>query len=62
MSIIREDPRCSPRYLIPGKSYGGYCLPKDTLELESSIDPSDNALLKGVREINEIYKKKECKK
>jgi len=56
MEVIREDPRCSPRYLRPGWHYTGYCLPKDTSELIHSI--SDNYLLKNVDKINEIIKKR----
>ena len=51
MGKIKTDPRCAPRYLNPGGSYSGYCLPKDTLELECSCD--ETYLLKGVRKVNE---------
>jgi len=57
MGTIRKDPRCAPRYLLPGKPFAGNCLPKDLMELERSIDDG-NALLKSVREINDIYKKR----
>jgi len=57
MKAIRNDPRCAPRYLDPTMgAYGGYCLPKDTLELAESIKDAD--LLKAVHELNEIIKEK----
>lgn len=54
MDIVRTDPRCASRYLEPGRSFGGYCLPKDTMELCNAIDDSD--LLKGVMSINKRFK------
>jgi len=59
MDIIKCDPRCSPRYLSPGWSFSGYCLPKDTSELAYCIDNAD--LLQGVLKINEIIKEREKK-
>jgi len=53
MDIVKEDSRCNPRYLDPGWAYGGYCLPKDTSELMTSID--DNFLLEGVEKINKVF-------
>ena len=59
MKAIQRDPRCTARYLDPGKSYGGYCLPKDTSELENSVNQKN--IFKSVREINEVFKKREKK-
>lgn len=59
MNAIKNDPRCAPRYLKPGKSFDGSCLPKDTLELLNSVD--NNYLFRGVDEINEFFKRKEGK-
>ena len=56
MNAIKKDPRCSPVYLTPGSSFGGYCLPKDTEELSNC---SSNGLLKAVLQINEKMKELE---
>jgi len=56
MEIVKTDPRCSPRYLTPGWSYGKYCLPKDTSELVNCCENSP--LLKSVEGVNEIFKRK----
>lgn len=57
MNAIKTDPRCSPRYLTPGRAYGGYCLPKDTSELAHAI--TDKNLFEMVQHINNRIKKKE---
>lgn len=57
MTVLRKDPRCSnPRYLKPGWAYGGYCLPKDTAELEHCV--SDSILFKAIQDVNAIMIKK----
>lgn len=57
MEVISKDPRCSPKYLLPGKYYGGNCLPKDTMELEKSLN--NNILLNAVRHVNDIFKNRQ---
>lgn len=60
MDIVKTDPRCAARYLTPGNSFGGYCLPKDTSELLHSID--DAPLFKSVIALNEMIKNAESNK
>ena len=53
MEILMKDPRTSPRYLKPGREYGGYCLPKDTKELSHQ---NQDILFTGVEKVNEKIK------
>ena len=53
MDVLKQDPRCSPRYLTPGKQYGGHCLPKDTKELSNSS--GNTSFIKSVIEFNRKY-------
>lgn len=54
MKAVKTDPRCSPRYLDPGRPFGGYCLPKDTKELASCSGKA--SLFNAVIAINEWIK------
>jgi UDPglucose 6-dehydrogenase len=56
MDIFKKDPRNVSRYLTPGWSYGGYCLPKDTSEMANVLD-EDN-LFKSVEKINKRIKER----
>jgi len=50
LNVIKTDPRCSQRYLKPGKPYGGNCLPKDIKELSNAT--KNNKFIKSIIEFN----------
>jgi len=60
MDLIKKDPRCSPRYLTPGKSFGGHCLIKDTSELSNCCEKTPQ--ISATLLINKIMEKMEKKK
>lgn len=53
MDVIKQDPRCSPRYLTPGRPFEGHCLPKDFDELRTAID--GNLMFEGIKKINDEF-------
>ncbi len=56
MDALKKDPRVSPRYLTPGRAYGGACLPKDISELAFCIDKPN--LFHEVERVNKYMKGK----
>jgi UDPglucose 6-dehydrogenase len=53
---VSRDPRIGPGYNNPSFGYGGYCLPKDTKQLESQFDQIGVTcpVLSGVIDSNDI--------
>lgn len=59
IKAMELEPRIGRGYNNPSFGYGGYCLPKDTLELADSVKGFNNLeLIKGsIHEANELRKK-----
>jgi UDPglucose 6-dehydrogenase len=54
---ICADPRIGDGYNNPSFGFGGYCLPKDTLQLSSSFSNVPNAIIKSLKKSNQLRKK-----
>jgi UDPglucose 6-dehydrogenase len=54
---ICADPRIGDGYNNPSFGFGGYCLPKDTLQLSSSFNNVPNAIIKSLKKSNQLRKK-----
>ena len=54
---ICSDPRIGDGYNNPSFGFGGYCLPKDTLQLSSSFNNVPNAIIKSLKKSNQLRKK-----
>jgi UDPglucose 6-dehydrogenase len=54
---ICSDPRIGEGYNNPSFGFGGYCLPKDTLQLNSSFADIPNAVIKSLKISNRLRKK-----
>jgi UDPglucose 6-dehydrogenase len=49
---ISADPRIGNMYNNPSFGYGGYCLPKDTLQAMASINSSEFSVINSIHESN----------
>ena len=56
INIIRgmgDDPRIGDMYNMPSFGYGGYCLPKDTMQLRSNFEEIPERMIDGTIKSNE---------
>jgi UDPglucose 6-dehydrogenase len=53
---VCADPRIGDGYNNPSFGFGGYCLPKDTLQLSSSFSNVPNAIVKSLKKSNQLRK------
>ncbi len=54
---VCSDSRIGKGYNNPSFGFGGYCLPKDTLQLSSSFADIPNAIVKSLNKSNQLRKK-----
>ena len=54
---VCADPRIGDGYNNPSFGFGGYCLPKDTLQLSSSFSNVPNAIVKSLKKSNQLRKR-----
>ena len=54
---ICADPRIGDGYNNPSFGFGGYCLPKDTLQLSSNFNNVPNAIVKSLKKSNQLRKR-----